>query len=140
MASARKHIDRHCLPSSQVDTVWFKFIPRKVNIFLWRFRLPTRWNLSAKGIDIDSIVCPVCNNGVETREHLFFDCDIARDVWHKIQVWLDCGMPVLSSWDSFVVWLEGTRLSVTSKNRIIAVTVTTLWALWRFRNGVVFHD
>ncbi|XP_071687760.1 uncharacterized protein [Rutidosis leptorrhynchoides] len=99
-----------------------------------------RWNLSAKGIDIDSIVYPNCNNGVETRDHLFFDCDVARDLWLRIRIWLGCGLPHFSSWDLFVVWLEGVRLTVSSKNRIIAVMVTSLWAIWRFRNDVVFQD
>ncbi|XP_071739943.1 uncharacterized protein [Rutidosis leptorrhynchoides] len=72
---ARELIDRMILPSSLVETLWYVFVPRKVNIFLWRFRLdslPVRWNLSAKGIDVSSILCPSCNNGVETRDHLFF--------------------------------------------------------------------
>ncbi|XP_071699188.1 uncharacterized protein [Rutidosis leptorrhynchoides] len=85
--SAREGIDQVALPSSHVKTIWFKFLPRKVNIFLWRLRLdslPVRWNLSAKGIEINSIVCPVCNNGVETRDHLFFDCSVVKDLWQKM--------------------------------------------------------
>ncbi|XP_071708329.1 uncharacterized protein [Rutidosis leptorrhynchoides] len=140
---ARELIDHLLLPTSQVKTLWYMFMPRKVNIFLWRFRLdslPVRWNLSAKGINVSSIVCPSCNNGVEYRDHLFFECDVARDLWHKIRIWLDCDMPQMSSWDSFFTWLEGIRLRPLSKDRIIAVVVTSLWALWRFRNGVVFLD
>ncbi|XP_071713078.1 uncharacterized protein [Rutidosis leptorrhynchoides] len=104
---AREYIDRHFLASSPIETIWFKHVPRKVNIFLWRFRLdylPVRWNLSAKGIDINSVVCPICNNGVETREHLFFECDLARELWHKIRLWLNCGMPHFDSWYSFISW------------------------------------
>ncbi|XP_071694937.1 uncharacterized protein [Rutidosis leptorrhynchoides] len=99
-----------------------------------------RLRLFAKGIDVASIVCPSCNNGVETRDHLFFECEVAMDLWHKIRVWLDCDMPLLSSWDSFLAWLEGIRLRQLSKDRIIAVMVTCLWTLWRFRNGVIFVD
>ncbi|XP_071728650.1 uncharacterized protein [Rutidosis leptorrhynchoides] len=81
------YIDQRLLPSSQVETVWFKLLPRKVNVFLWRFCLdciPIRWSLSVKEIEVESIVCPLCNNGVEAREHLFFDCELARGLWHKI--------------------------------------------------------
>ncbi|XP_071718797.1 uncharacterized protein [Rutidosis leptorrhynchoides] len=72
--AVRDLIDRKLLPSSNIKTDWFKFVPRKVNIFLWRFKLnalPVRWNLSAKDIDINSVVCPLCNNGIESRDHLF---------------------------------------------------------------------
>ncbi|XP_071741382.1 uncharacterized protein [Rutidosis leptorrhynchoides] len=102
--------------------------------------LPVRWNLSVKGIDVSSIVCPSCNNGVGTRDHLFFDCEVARDLWHKIRIWLDCDFPQMSSWNSFLAWLEGVRLRHSSKDRVIAVMVTSLWALWRFRNGFFFRD
>ncbi|XP_071713251.1 uncharacterized protein [Rutidosis leptorrhynchoides] len=141
--STRDYLDKRMLPSSNVTSVWFKFLPRKVNVFLWRLRLdslPARWNLFAKGIEINSIVCPVCSNGVETRDHLFFDCEMALDLWHKIGIWLDCDMPCFSSWDSFMAWIEGVRLQVSSKNRIIAVVVSMLWAIWHFRNGIVFSN
>ncbi|XP_071709162.1 uncharacterized protein [Rutidosis leptorrhynchoides] len=60
---ARERIDRNHLPSFQVDTIVFLIV-------------------GTYPLDIDSIVCPVCNNGVETHDHLFFDCNVARDVWH----------------------------------------------------------
>ncbi|XP_071727405.1 uncharacterized protein [Rutidosis leptorrhynchoides] len=139
----RVHMDSILTSTSTTSTLWFKFLPRKVNVFLWRFRLdclPVRWNLSAKGIYIDSVVCPSCDNGVETSKHIFFECILATEIWRKIRIWLNCGLPPLDSWDSFISWLEGVRLQASSKNRIIAVVVTSLWALWRFRNGLVFHD
>ncbi|XP_071700168.1 uncharacterized protein [Rutidosis leptorrhynchoides] len=140
---SRVHLDSIRLPASITSTLWFKFLPRKVNVFLWRFRLdclPVRWNLSAKGIDIVSVVCPSCDNGVETSKHIFFDCVLASEVWRKIRIWLNCDLPPFDSRDSFISWLEGVRFQFSSKNRIIAVVVTCLWALWRFRNGLVFHD
>ncbi|XP_071739439.1 uncharacterized protein [Rutidosis leptorrhynchoides] len=84
--TVRDTLDRVVLPSTNVSTIWFKFLPRKVNIFLWRLRidfLPVRWNLSAKGIEINSVVSPLCNIGIETRDHLFFDCDTAKELWLK---------------------------------------------------------
>ncbi|XP_071727056.1 uncharacterized protein [Rutidosis leptorrhynchoides] len=140
---SRVYMDRHILHGSDIGTSWFKFVPHKVNVFIWRLRLeclPVRWNLSAKGLDIVSIVCPSCNNGVETCKHVFFDCNLAREVWLKVRIWLNCGLPFFDSWDSFLSWLEGVRLQVTSKNKIIAVVVTCLWVMWRFRNGLVFND
>nr|GEW94301.1 RNA-directed DNA polymerase, eukaryota [Tanacetum cinerariifolium] len=62
--SARKHIDNYYLPDGNFATRWNRYLPKKINIFFWRAlqdRLPTRWNLSRKGIDIASISCPVCD-------------------------------------------------------------------------------
>ncbi|GKE41515.1 ribosomal protein L7Ae/L30e/S12e/Gadd45, partial [Tanacetum coccineum] len=71
------------LPSSDVETRWVKFIPIKVNVFSWRARrdrLPTRVNLSRRGVLLDSHMCPLCNAAMEDVQHVFFRCDVARVV------------------------------------------------------------
>nr|GEX32878.1 putative RNA-directed DNA polymerase, eukaryota, reverse transcriptase zinc-binding domain protein [Tanacetum cinerariifolium] len=76
----RHHIDDTILPTLETSTVWCKNIPRKVNIFLWRLRLdrlPLRLNLSKRGLYIQSIMCPLCSNGVESNDHLLFMCEVA---------------------------------------------------------------
>nr|GEW77578.1 RNA-directed DNA polymerase, eukaryota [Tanacetum cinerariifolium] len=40
-----------------------------------------RMNLDKKGIDVDLILCPICNDNVETVNHLFFSYDMAKDLW-----------------------------------------------------------
>ncbi|GKB82576.1 RNA-directed DNA polymerase, eukaryota [Tanacetum coccineum] len=58
----RNFIDDLFLPSSDVATRWVKFIPIKVNVFSWRARrdrLPTRVNLSRRGVLLDSHLCPL---------------------------------------------------------------------------------
>ncbi|GJR71793.1 RNA-directed DNA polymerase, eukaryota, reverse transcriptase zinc-binding domain protein [Tanacetum coccineum] len=71
----RNHIDNHMLPSAILNTRWNNVLPRKVNIFVWRFlldRLPRRLNLSSRGLEITLILCPVCNVSIESSSHLFF--------------------------------------------------------------------
>ncbi|GJS92631.1 hypothetical protein Tco_0799599 [Tanacetum coccineum] len=41
----------------------------------------------ARGIDIDSIMCVICDNGVETSRHLFFYCCMVRQIVRKITRW-----------------------------------------------------
>nr|GEV35059.1 putative RNA-directed DNA polymerase, eukaryota, reverse transcriptase zinc-binding domain protein [Tanacetum cinerariifolium] len=70
--SAKRLIDSKLLPSILTPTVWDKFLPRKVNIFLWRlslYRLPHRLNLSSRGLDILTISCSSCNGNVESADH-----------------------------------------------------------------------
>ncbi|GKC72735.1 phospholipase-like protein, partial [Tanacetum coccineum] len=64
----RNFIDDLFLPSSECETRWVKFIPIKVNVFFWRARrdrLPTRVNLSRRGVLLDSHLCPLCNAAME---------------------------------------------------------------------------
>ncbi|GJV97714.1 RNA-directed DNA polymerase, eukaryota [Tanacetum coccineum] len=61
----REYIDKSYLPDGGSETRWNHFLPKKINIFIWRAlrdRLPTRWNLSRKGIDLDSLSCPICDS------------------------------------------------------------------------------
>ena len=43
--------------------------------------------MSSRGLDIPSIVCPVCNVGAETVDHLFFSCSVASSIMVKILGW-----------------------------------------------------
>ncbi|GKD34832.1 hypothetical protein Tco_1250341 [Tanacetum coccineum] len=61
---ARNLIDDCMLHNSLPCTRWCKTLPRKVNVFMWRMfldKLPHRLNISYCGLDIPSIMCPVCN-------------------------------------------------------------------------------
>nr|GEZ37600.1 reverse transcriptase domain, reverse transcriptase zinc-binding domain protein [Tanacetum cinerariifolium] len=51
--------------SGSQDTILNKLVPKKVNIFVWRARkgkLLVRVELDRICIDLDSILCPSCNN------------------------------------------------------------------------------
>jgi len=63
--------------------IWNFNGPRSVHNFLWRLAsniLPTRCNLSKKGISLDQ-TCPLCNYGMEDSNHLFLHCPAAKAVW-----------------------------------------------------------
>nr|GEY12020.1 RNA-directed DNA polymerase, eukaryota, reverse transcriptase zinc-binding domain protein [Tanacetum cinerariifolium] len=61
-------------PASLPATRWNRFIPIKINISTWRVlneRLPTRYNLDMRGIDLHTVRCPICDDGIEMEFHLF---------------------------------------------------------------------
>ncbi|GJX42078.1 RNA-directed DNA polymerase, eukaryota, reverse transcriptase zinc-binding domain protein [Tanacetum coccineum] len=63
VASVRKLIDDYMLPEVASKTHWIKAVPIKVNIHAWKVKLdclPTRLNISCRGMDIESILCPMC--------------------------------------------------------------------------------
>ncbi|GKB88583.1 RNA-directed DNA polymerase, eukaryota, reverse transcriptase zinc-binding domain protein [Tanacetum coccineum] len=83
VSSARSHIDEYTLLGSFTSTRWLRCIPIKVNIFIWKLRLdklPTLANIDKKGIDVASLLCPICNAHVENVDHLFFSCGMAHDL------------------------------------------------------------
>ncbi|GJW78508.1 putative RNA-directed DNA polymerase, eukaryota, reverse transcriptase zinc-binding domain protein [Tanacetum coccineum] len=108
VASTRTHLDHLMLPSLATSTTWIPCLPRKVNIFLWRFNLdhlPHRLNLSKHDIYIDSILCPICNNHVESAEHIFFSCEVSAQIWCMVRNWCnitDSHPPAFTDWFSWV--------------------------------------
>ncbi|GKC96937.1 RNA-directed DNA polymerase, eukaryota, reverse transcriptase zinc-binding domain protein, partial [Tanacetum coccineum] len=116
---ARYRIDQNILPTLAHATTWDKSIPRKVNVFMWRLsldRLPHRLNLSSRGMDIPAISCPSCNANVESANHVFFECDIATDMWKLVFRWCDIPLFQASSWDSFNDWIISWHASKEKKH------------------------
>nr|GFB36977.1 RNA-directed DNA polymerase, eukaryota, reverse transcriptase zinc-binding domain protein [Tanacetum cinerariifolium] len=71
---------------------WVRYVIIKVNVIAWKVKsnsLPTRFNISRRGIPLDSIKCGICHTGVETASHLFFSCDLVRQLVRLIARWWD---------------------------------------------------
>nr|GEY97655.1 RNA-directed DNA polymerase, eukaryota, reverse transcriptase zinc-binding domain protein [Tanacetum cinerariifolium] len=115
--SAREEIDKHLLVSSSSSTRWSKLLPIKLNVFAWRMflgKLPIRFNLSNKGLDIPCVLCPNCGNVVESRNHFFFGCSMALDLFWLFGRWWNIDIINLIdhfSWESWFndVWLNNIR-------------------------------
>lgn len=141
--AVRKHIDELTLPTLSPSTRWCKAIPRKVNIFMWRLflnRLPIRLNLSSRGLEVESIACPVCNISVESDVHSFFTCDTASAVWRLVRAWTGSTFPSFSScgeWDS---WFQSWHTSKEKKDRAYAIFAASCWTIWRYRNSITFNS
>ncbi|GJV72163.1 RNA-directed DNA polymerase, eukaryota, partial [Tanacetum coccineum] len=62
---------RHLIDVTRSSTVssrtrWVKYMPIKLNVFAWKVKLnalPTRFNISRRGMDISSLSCPLCQQG-----------------------------------------------------------------------------
>nr|GEW15437.1 reverse transcriptase domain, reverse transcriptase zinc-binding domain protein [Tanacetum cinerariifolium] len=79
-----------CMRSDGQETIWIKLMPEKVNIFVWRAlkgRLPMRVELDKRGVDLDTLLCPCCNDIVESCDHSLVLCFMAMGVWEKIYNW-----------------------------------------------------
>nr|GEX68341.1 ribonuclease H-like domain-containing protein [Tanacetum cinerariifolium] len=112
--SAREEIDKHLLVTSSSPTRWSKLLPIKVNVFSWRMildKLPTRVNLSNRGMDIPCVLCSVCDIRVESRNHLFFGCSMACDLYRLISRWWNIHIPNLLDPLAWEDWFNGLRLN-----------------------------
>ena len=126
---------------SQLETVyWNKYVPIKVNIHNWRLRLdrlPTRCNLDTRGIDLHSTRCPLCDEALETAQHLFVECMVAKDIWIMIKKWWGLGEYPRQLHD-LLSWSHSVPLETLTKVCFDVVICTTTWTIWRYRNRVCF--
>ena len=105
---------------------------------MWRDRLPHRFNLSARGIDITSISCSSCNANVESSSHIFFDCDIAKEVWRLVRMWCDISFPPFTSFEHWKSWFGSWNVPKEKYRRFAVIVSCSLWWIWRYRNNVTF--
>nr|GEU37706.1 RNA-directed DNA polymerase, eukaryota [Tanacetum cinerariifolium] len=64
-------------------------------------KLPSRVNLDRRGIDVDSLLCPICHEDVEMVNHIFFTCELAKDLWALLARWWELDIPFcanISEW------------------------------------------
>ncbi|GJT70732.1 RNA-directed DNA polymerase, eukaryota, partial [Tanacetum coccineum] len=104
VTSVRKIIDDKSLSDVDSKTRWIKYVPIKVNVHAWKVKtdsLPTRFNVSCRGIDIDSSMCAICDNGMETSRHLFFYYCMVRQIVRKITRWWDVPYVEVESYEDW---------------------------------------
>ncbi|GJY69402.1 RNA-directed DNA polymerase, eukaryota, partial [Tanacetum coccineum] len=141
VASTRKVIDENRLKSDLSKTIWVKYVPIKINVLAWKIKmdaLPTRLNISRRGIDIHSISCPICDNGIEASDHLFFRCQIATQLTRKIVNWWNIDQVDVNTYVEWCTWLSSLRMASKSKAMLEGVFYVMWWYLWTYRNHLIF--
>nr|GEX37460.1 RNA-directed DNA polymerase, eukaryota [Tanacetum cinerariifolium] len=138
VASVRKLIDDNMFPE-----VANKTMPIKVNVHASKVKLdflPTRINISRRGMNIESILCPMCGEAAKSSRHIFFICHIAREILRKISQWWDVRYLDLSSYKEWLDWTLSLRLLVKHKQSFKGVCYAMWWHIWSLRNKSVFDS
>nr|GEW37547.1 RNA-directed DNA polymerase, eukaryota [Tanacetum cinerariifolium] len=95
-------------------TRWNALVPRKVNILFWRVtldRIPTRSNLSMRGINIPDIICAICGNEIEDIYHVFSSCEVAVCTWRAIFRWLQLSTVSMGTINDTMQWIDSCGMS-----------------------------
>ncbi|GKB57120.1 RNA-directed DNA polymerase, eukaryota, reverse transcriptase zinc-binding domain protein, partial [Tanacetum coccineum] len=93
---------------------WNSWIPRKVNVLVWKAsldRLATRLNLTTRGVDIPSPACPFYESDFEDIGHVLVKCpkvSVNEDIFPRIQqmakLWISASIPSKMKTD-WVCWI-----------------------------------
>ena len=101
-------------------------------------RLPTHSSLDHRGIDIESLLCPCCNNNVEDSNRVFFTCNVALELWNRIALWLDLYIPEFVNMADMFQWIDEHGGGSKQRRILNTICVTLIWILWMYWNSVVF--
>ncbi|XP_071727034.1 uncharacterized protein [Rutidosis leptorrhynchoides] len=143
VSKARQMIDKFDQHDTSHPTFWYKFVPIKINVFIWRLRLrrlPTKSNLLAKGMEFENDNCCVCDNGLEDDLHAFANCVNSKLIWLKVASWINLDIPSWNSLDGLRSWVDGVPIIGNHKTIVTAIIYSTLWNIWRLRNSSTFKD
>lgn len=132
--------DNNCvnLPFKQL---WMAKAFPNVLTATWRTllnRLPTRENLSRRGVLVNTLSCALCQDWADSSQHLFLECKYAHMVWsncyRSIGILFVQHKDLRSHFESF--FLD----HVNSKQNLVwkGVWATIVWSIWEQRNRIVF--
>ncbi|KAL0759958.1 hypothetical protein Bca101_076108 [Brassica carinata] len=114
--------------------VWSSYgIPRQ-NFLTWlviQNRCPTKDRLLSWGLQVDPL-CPLCNVGQESRNHLFFDCSFSFQICSVIAA--RCGFQARPNWDETVISLQNFRENKNLRRVFLLAWQSSIYSIWKERN------
>ncbi|KAG7588702.1 Reverse transcriptase domain [Arabidopsis suecica] len=122
--------------------VWFKEHVPRYSFATWQAmltRLPTRDRLRRWGMNIPAS-CVLCLSGVESHDHLFFECPFSSEIWEFLASKFLHNPP--SNISAVSSWITLHNLPSQSKVATILKLLLqiVLYHLWKERNARIFTD
>ncbi|KAE9602128.1 putative reverse transcriptase zinc-binding domain-containing protein [Lupinus albus] len=104
--------------------------------------IPTKIALSRQGITFSyggGLLCPFCNDDLESTFHLFLSCKVTYSVWQSIYNWLNISVTLPQN--HFHHYLNHFVL-VNAKKGWKAWSIiwfATVWVIRRHQNDIIFN-
>lgn len=124
------------------DTVWFKEEIPRCSFITWLSmlgRLPTKDRLLSWGVSVPA-ACVLCSNGIESHQHIFFECSYSVDVWSRF-----CGRfitsppPDLPAIVALIANYQG-QFPSQVKPLLKLILQVIIYNLWREHNARIFKN
>jgi hypothetical protein len=115
--------------------IWKAGIPLKIKVFMWQAfqdAVITRDNMRKRKWP-GSPLCSFCC-AVETTNHLFFHCSVAKIAWGAMRKVLGTSFCPKNFWQAFV-WFY----SFLSEKFYMFGMAAVCWAIWILRNKMTFE-
>nr|GEV12882.1 RNA-directed DNA polymerase, eukaryota, reverse transcriptase zinc-binding domain protein [Tanacetum cinerariifolium] len=104
------------------------------------YTLPTRVNLERKGVVIGSSLCPLFHLDLKTANHLFFNYELARDLWSSLSMWWNVDIPICANISNWLDWLDDVRVPSKARSFLDGAGGTLMWHIWNYQNNLIFSS
>ncbi|XP_071695620.1 uncharacterized protein [Rutidosis leptorrhynchoides] len=135
-----KLLSRESTPSATIKN---NLVPLKVGIFVWRTltkRIVVKEELDRRGIDLDTLLCPICNDVVESVDHAIYSCKFAQGIWVGILKWWNLPPSPSITLEELIKYSRS-LVPVSCKKKVWqAVVWVTCYLIWKNRNLKVFKN
>ncbi|XP_071739640.1 uncharacterized protein [Rutidosis leptorrhynchoides] len=120
------------------------FVPQSLGIFTWRAvrnRILVRLELDKRGVDLESVRCPVCDNALESVSHAMLDYNLAKEVWDCVHLWWGAA-PGLNDFSIHTIFdiEHGNPRSNDGHKTWQATKWVCGYLIWKNRNQQVFQN
>ncbi|XP_076902911.1 uncharacterized protein LOC143557812 [Bidens hawaiensis] len=141
VSSVKKLLAAAPSPISQVKMHWKVWTPMKCKLLVWRSiinRLPTKDELSKRGVILQNHLCELCDMDVETNTHLFTGCFFTAEVWNGVEAWCRLQPMVIFDVTDLLQITSSQPFSKTAKYILRDIIYVVMWAIWIERNDRIF--
>jgi hypothetical protein len=126
-----------------VKDVWNKLNPLKMSTLIWKLmhnRLPTKDNLSERGVGINSSLLCVggCGN-LETATHVFFNCPVLSVCWREALKMVGIFDSLFGRWSRSSAYLQRPGSGGQGSGGKLVVWFSIAASIWKARNNIVFN-
>ncbi|XP_071685214.1 uncharacterized protein [Lolium perenne] len=85
--------------------------------------------------------CPLCEQALETADHLALGCVLSREVWHATLQRCNLSHLMPLAGDMLIEWWPDSRRRVPQQLRrgFDSLVLLVVWTLWKERNNRVFE-
>ena len=97
-------------------------------------------NMGKRGIDVHSLLCPLCDQEVDDINHVLFSCSKVEILWVKCFDWWDLAIPSsVQSVKDLSALLPNNCGNKWVVQAFHGVRLVTLWTIWKWSSLLSFR-
>ncbi|XP_058741616.1 uncharacterized protein LOC131614002 [Vicia villosa] len=126
-----------------LKVMWNLIIPPKMKVFAQRFlveRIPSKDLLLKRAMaNLNIMDCVFCGTHTENLSHLFFNCQVVKEIWKSMYGWL--GILEDINGEEFLDFglIQEKVKNANHRVKINIIWIATIWRIWLMRNAINFE-